>query len=392
MEFNKATVAALTMPAGKKEHFTWDPDLPGFGVRLQGDAKRWVIQYRVHGRQHRETLGDVRKVALESARKIARQRFAAVELGRDPAAEKAKAEAAAKNTLGHVAGLYLAAKEDVLRPGTYKASKLHLLSHWKPLHRRPLGEITRAEVAARLQEIITERGRIAAARARATLSALFHWAAREGLVETNPVGMTNDPGAGAKERERALDDRELALLWNVCGDDDLGRITKLLILTGCRREEIGDLSRNEVDLETGVMTIPGKRIKNHRTLKLTLAPAALDILRLIPPQPGRDFFFGANGHGFSCWSATKAVLDQAIADAAGAPLAPWRRHDLRRTMRTGLGRLSVEPHIAELAINHVKGNRYDRHRYQNEIADALARWAEHVLDVAGGRKAAPLYA
>jgi integrase len=386
MEFNKATVAALTLPAGRKEHFVWDPGLPGFGVRLQGGAKRWVAQYRAHGRQRRETLGDVRKVALDSARKIARQRFAAVELGSDPAEEKAKAEAAARNTLEAVASRYLDAKRDLLRPGTYKASKLHLLTHWKPLHRRPLGGIARAEVAARLQELITERGRIAAARARATLSALYRWAAREGLVETNPVGMTNDPAAGAKERERALDDRELAFLWNACGDDDLGRITKLLILTGCRREEIGDLCRSEVDLETGVMTIPGERTKNHRTLKLTLPPPALAILRSIPPQPGRDFFFGANGHGFSCWSASKAILDQAIADAAGAPLAPWRRHDLRRTMRSGLGRLGVEPHVAELAINHVKGNRYDRHRYENEIADALARWAEHVLAIAGKSK------
>ena len=48
------------------------------------------LQYRISGRQRRESLGDVRKVSLEDARKIARQRFAQVELGIDPAAERAR--------------------------------------------------------------------------------------------------------------------------------------------------------------------------------------------------------------------------------------------------------------------------------------------------------------
>ena len=74
--------------------------------------------------------------------------------------------------------------------------------------------------------------------------------------------------------------------------------------------------------------------------------------------------------------------------ATGKPLAPWTLHDLRRTMRTGLGKLGVPPHVAELAINHVKGGVeaiYDRYRYQREIAAALAQWAEHVLALVEGR-------
>ena len=55
--------------------------MPGFGVRLRGRSKRWVVQYRSERQQRRESLGDVRKVSLEDARKIARQRFAQVELG-----------------------------------------------------------------------------------------------------------------------------------------------------------------------------------------------------------------------------------------------------------------------------------------------------------------------
>src|SRR6266511_2365539 len=95
MKFTRETVAAIDLPAGKIDHIEWDDLLPGFGVRLRGSSKRWVVQYRVGSQQRRESLGDVRKVNLEDARKIARQRFAKVELGFDPAAERAQARALA---------------------------------------------------------------------------------------------------------------------------------------------------------------------------------------------------------------------------------------------------------------------------------------------------------
>jgi hypothetical protein len=51
-------------------------------------------------------------------------------------------------------------------------------------------------------------------------------------------------------------------------------------------------------------------------------------------------------------------------------------------MRSGLGKLGIQPHVAELVINHVRGGVeaiYDRYRYEREIAAALALWAEYVL-------------
>jgi hypothetical protein len=74
--------------------------------------------------------------------------------------------------------------------------------------------------------------------------------------------------------------------------------------------------------------------------------------------------------------------------AAGPALAPWHLHDLRRTMRSGLGRLSVPPHVAELAIGHARRGieaTYDHYDYRAEIAQALERWADHVLFVVESR-------
>lgn len=394
MRLTKDAVAALIRPADKADYTEWDDDLPGFGVRMRGDSKKWDCQYRINGKQRRESLGDVRKVSLEDARKIARQRFAQVELGVDPAAQRAQARAQAL-TLGVVIDRYLEAKQDRLRRNTFKAAERYFAEHWRPLHNRPLDALKRADVAARLQELVKAHGRTSAARARDNLSALFSWAMKEGLCEANPVMVTNDPTEGMPARDRVLNDSEVRAIWNACQDDDFGKIVKLLLLTGCRREEIGGLKWDEVDLDTGVMTIPGTRTKNHRTLELTLPKIAIDILR---PQPRRrqDYVFGVRGGAFSAWSYSTVKLNARIVEAEGKPLAPWRLHDLRRTMRTNLGKLGVQPHIAELVINHVKGGVeaiYDRYRYQREIATALARWAAHLADLVEGRasKVIPLH-
>ena len=50
-------------------------------------------------------------------------------------------------------------------------------------------------------------------------------------------------------------------------------------------------------------------------------------------------------------------------------------------MRTGLGKIGIPSHVAELVLNHTKGGVeaiYDRHRYEREIASALSAWADHV--------------
>jgi len=401
VKFTTSAIAALAQPANKADHIEWDPELPGFGVRLRGGAKRWIVQYRIGGRQRRESLGDVRRVELDAARKIARARFAQVELGVDPAADKAStraAAAAAELSLARVAARYLDAKRDRLRPSTYQQAALHFATHWRPLRDRPLESIRRADVAARLGELIKQHGRIAAARARGNLSALFTWAMREGFCEVNPVVATNDPDAGVLPRERVLADNEIRTIWNAAGEDPAGCLVKLLLLTGCRRNEIGGLRWSEINLDTGLMTLAGVRTKNRRELALPLPAVALDLINAVPRREGRDYIFGRDGGAFLGWSVMKLRLDAKIVMMTGGkPLAHWTLHDCRRTVRTGLGRLGVPPHVAELCVNHApRGIQavYDKYRYGHEIGEALALWAEHVLAVAEGRasKIVPLRA
>ena len=67
---------------------------------------------------------------------------------------------------------------------------------------------------------------------------------------------------------------ELVEVWTALGTDDFSIIVRLLILTGQRREEIGGLRWNEVDLDRDLIVLPPERTKNKRQHELPLSSQA----------------------------------------------------------------------------------------------------------------------
>src|SRR5262249_39099105 len=140
--------------------------------------------------------------------------------------------------------------------------------HWKPLHDLDVSNIDRATVAARLREIAKKHGPVAADRSRTNLSTFFAWMIGEGIRETNPVEGTNRHSEN-KERERSLilegekpNYDELIAVWKGAPDSEYGKIVRLLILTLCRRDEIGSLRWSEIDKEGRLIRLSGDRTKN----------------------------------------------------------------------------------------------------------------------------------
>jgi integrase len=376
MKFTDSKVAQIPLPAGKAEHIEFDDNLPGFGVRVRSGGKRphrsFIVQYKIGAKQRRISLGNVAKLTLADAFKQARKIFGEVAHGRDPANDRAETRAAASLTLDAIIARYL--ESITLKPRTLAETERHLEKHWRPLHGLAVASIKRVHVASVLSAIAKSSGPVAANRARATLSAMFRWAIGEGLCDNNPVtGSTKRPENAP--RERALSDQEAAKLWLATSDGDYGRIIRLLMLTGCRRDEIGGLKWSEIDVEAQTITIPKERTKNKQEHVVPLSDAAIAIIEAIPRRE-RDFVFGlADDGGYSGWSRSKKRLDQA------AGLQEWRLHDLRRTVRTGLGKLGVQPHVAEAVLNHLPPKlirTYDRNTYGAEKKAALDLWASHL--------------
>jgi integrase len=397
------TIKALKLPPGQTDAIFFDDGLKGFGLRLRGGRRTWIAQYRSEeGNTRRLKIGDVEKLDAAEARKAAKKALAKAALGQDPRADKAAARRNAAFTLKSVAADYLASKELELKRGEYRAASLRVTKlyltgkrYFESLHSMAVSTIGLADVALCLNAIERNSGSVTAGRARSALSSLFTWAAQQGLMGENP----HNPVIASKRpkdstpRERVLRDHELAAIWRACNDDDYGRITRLLMLTACRREEIGGLRRSEI--VDDVLTLPAERVKNGHEHKLPLLPMAAEIIATIPERVGRDHLFGdRSGRGFTHWAARKAELDERLGDKVAA----WTPHDLRRSAATWMYEHDVEPHHVEAVLNHFGGHRsgvagvYNRSKYALQIRNALARWNDHVQSIVEGgeRKIVPL--
>ena len=392
MRLTKATIATLPLPEdqGKADVIYWDDDLPRFGVRCRGASKKFVVQYRSGAGQRRPSLGDARVLDPDQARRAAKKLLAALTLGADPHAEKIEAKRRAAHTMGAHLARYLARKKASVRPRSYQPVELHLQRRAARFHDVPLHKIERRDVAAHLAEMGERFGPTAVTRARTVLGEFFAWCMGEGLMEGNPIIGTND-APPMKPRERVLSDQELGQIWRACGDDDHGRIVHLLILTGCRKREIGGLRWDEIGAD-GMIRLPPERVKSGRPHVIPLLGLAAEIVEGIKAcrlDNGRHLFSGGRGGGggFENWHTAKVALDRRIA-AAGKPMAPWCLHDLRRTFATRLGELGQLPHIIDGALGHRWGDRvgrtYNRAAYQREIEAAYRLWDAHVRSIIEG--------
>jgi integrase len=396
MKLTQEGIERLKLPPGKDEAIYFDDMMPGFGVRVRaGGSKRWVIQYKTaprgrpeaqqRAKQRRLTLGSTNLLTLKEAREKARKLLVKAADGEDPAVArndaKLQAVTSAWRTFEAITERYLKWKREQVKPRTFIEIDRYLRVYWKPLQGRAIDRISRADIAAELTKMRGRSGPEAANHARAALSALFAWVIREGLCESNPVIGTEKP-AKATARDRVLSDRELAEIWHGLPENDYGRIVKLLILTGSRREEIAGLRRSEIDFENHRLALPRERTKNGRPHLIPLTAAALSVLKAIPMREGRDLVFGGRGGGFSGWSAAKTALDAKLEG-----VAPWRLHDIRRTVATGMAELGIQAHIVEAVLNHVSGAKagvagvYNRAAYAEGKGTALELWGQHVTKV-----------
>jgi integrase len=393
----KLTTANHDLPKGKDEHIFWDDTLIGFGLRLRraGDRvrKTWVIAYRVPGRQRRMIVGDAIKVKAAEARERAKKLLAQVELGGDPQGDKKDRREKDDVTLRSVIKDFLDAKTGV------KAGTLGLLRHYllgplgrraerqgmKPylegLHRMSIDRVGRKDIAACLLRVSKQSGEPTAIALRSGLNSLFAWSMQMGLVESNPVIGSFKPPKQAS-RDRVLSDSELAMIWKALADDDYGKVIRLLILTGCRRAEIGGMQWSEFSPDMSTWTLPPSRSKTGKPHKLPVTPLMREVIASIWRRDGHDNLFGRKQ--FTGWATGKGTLDEKLG------LRPWVTHDIRRSTATGMANIGVLPHVVEEVLNHQSGSKagvagiYNRGLYEKEVRDAMLRWSDHIRAVVEG--------
>jgi hypothetical protein len=195
LELNAGNIHTLVLDKGRTENFGWDDDLEGFGLRLRrrndGSLIRtWIVQYRIHGRTRRISLGSVKKLTPTQARKAAEKIFAKVALDQDPQAERQAKRREATQTFSALVKDYLAARASELRPETFRMAELYLTGpYFRPLHGMGITTVKRSDVAACTRAIGRKHGNPTARVARQHLSTFFAWCIAEGRLGdgANPV-------------------------------------------------------------------------------------------------------------------------------------------------------------------------------------------------------------
>jgi integrase len=392
-------------PKGGRE-MHWDALVPSFGVRVTDTgAATFIVMRRVgkNGKLVRRAIGDpwtvplprksYRPFNLEAAREEARKAISELRRGIDPREKKLAVAQDAKrrgdSAFGVVAEKYVAEHVSKLkRPNEIAAA---IRRAWAPVWGKQIADVDDEDVSAIVKAIAKDRP-YAAYHAFAYGSGLFSWAiaARTYGLGKSPFSGLSIKGliGGREPRQRVLSDHELRAIWRATAVEaglgyPLAPFLRMLILTGQRLREVADAKWSEFDLGERRWTIAPERMKGGGAHEVPLSEPVMRLLEELPRGRGPFVFSTTDGaRPIAGFSKAKARLDRALGD-----MAPWRFHDLRRSVRTGLGGLPVPTNVAELVIAHAQPGLhriYDLHSYRDEKRRALDLWARRLDAIARG--------
>jgi integrase len=364
------TVRALQPDEGKQLK-VWDTKTPGFGVRVNGHTKSWIVMFG-QDRQLR-VLGRYPDMPLSDARTEARKFVA----NRKPGTTN--------TTFREALDQFFEVHVPTLKPRTQREIKRVLNRHFLPkLKGKRLDEVAHHDIARITDALVPTPSE--AWHAFKDIRTFFKWCV--------PRYIPHSPCEGLKTptryvpRKRVLSHEEIKRVWKAAGEVGypFGTILQLLILTGQRWSEIASLHWTYIAEKERTITLP--ETKNRDAHTFPYGHLVRRILQSVPRFettdllfPGRDYASPWNGAGKSKWQLDK-----------NCRIEPWQILDLRRTFGTKLAELRVPPHIVERLLNHKLGTIanqtdgvvtaiaavYNRAIYMKEMREAIGVWEKNL--------------
>lgn len=383
MAFRKAKITPALVRALQPGETVADIELSGFMVRRQqSEARIYAVRKSVRGERHYETIGeDGREGWTERrAREEALLVIAALRKGRDPAAERAKAKG--MPTVAEWAQTVLDARRGVIKPGTARNYDGFIRNHLKPspIGALKLDQLTRADVAA--QHRRQQKAPRAANMVLTFVGVLLAEAIAAKLVSQSALDAVQIKRYPERKRERFLTDAELARLGETLaeaeasGAEDPYAIAaiRLLLLTGCRVDEILTCRWEWIDVERGILALPDSKTAEKPIL---LSPAALEVLAAIPRVAGNPFVIigrkvGQHFVGLSkVWSRIRTAAKLAPITLPSGKIEQVRIHDLRHSFAS----FNAADGASLLVIGKLLGhkNPSTTARYAHLVDDAIRR-------------------
>jgi len=402
-----------------KDTIIWDVSPKGFGVRFYAKGKiAFIVQTRIgSGRAakiRKLTIGTYPTIGVAFARKEALTAIAEMQSGTDLVEEEREriaAEAAAKAaelSINEVCDRWLAtdAKRSRMRgprfgtlrdPKNVKFNAYQIKRHIRPL----IGEIKITDLAKKdvqqmrddisvgktaIDEKTCKRGRArvtggegTAGKVVKTLSSVLSYAVREGLIDNNPAfGVRIAPN---RKIERYLTKEEQATLERVLCDMERESkyekgcaIIRVLMLTGCRRNEIESLRWSEIDLERGFVSF-GKSKTGAKVIPFS--KAALEIIKAQPRLLSCDFVFPSLK--INDWYKGLPKIWNEVRNRTG--LHDVRIHDLRHNFASILASNGASLPMIGAMLGHTQAETTARYAHlTNHTLSDLAEKAAQLLE------------
>ena len=309
----------------------WDRALAGFGVRVYPSGRKvYVVQARAGGGPRRATLGVHGELTAGRARKRAGAAIARIKAGGDPLAAAPDGPSVADLAERYMR-VHVAANCNAHTAGIYRGS---LDNHILPaLGAMPLGSVEPAHAAA-LHRRLRDTPR-AANRALAVLAKMFTLAEEWGMAEEGANPCRSIRKYREKRRERFLTRAEYRRLGAALtaaeaegsASPHAVAALRLLMLTGCRLNEILTLRWDDVDRAAGEF-----RLRDGKTgaRMVPLTPTAEAVLARLGRAPGNPWVIAGRRPG----SRLTALTAEWYRIRAQAGLADVRIHDLRHSYAT----------------------------------------------------------
>ncbi|CAG4889822.1 tyrosine-type recombinase/integrase [Paraburkholderia saeva] len=383
----------------------------GKGTGAEVGGKSWVFRYKVQGKTTEMGLGSADIVTLSEARQKMTDARKLLLDGIDPLKHRQEvlrirrhAEQSAR-TFEECARALIESKQSEWKNPKHRKQWVSTLETYAypKIGSMDVADIDTAHVMRVLTPIWIQKNETAS-RLRGRIEAVLDWArVHEHRVGENPARwkghldkLLSAPGKVQRETSQhhaALAYSEIgAFLRDLRERDGMGaRALEFAILTAARSGEVRGMLWSEVDLDAGIWTIPGIRMKAGKEHRVSLSDDAVKLLEALPRR--NELVFPApRGGPLSDMSLTAVLKRMGRADLTA--------HGFRSTFRDWSGEMSAHPReVIEHALAHQLADRVEAAYQRGDLFAKrkvlMADWAKYcstipqaadVLPMAGKRK------
>ena len=358
----------------------------------------FFFRFKIAGVSNKIVLGKYPSLTLARARVYARKHRSTIDAGANPAIIKRddKAKDAAKALADKTASTVIQLVDQFFtrkingRCKTAHAMRLRVDKYLIPaIGKLKIADVQPIHISSMLNSIVDAGAPTTANDILGFSKQLFNQAIKNHTILHSPAAAFNYSDAGGIElpKKRFLTEYELIELFKAMSvADKFTRhhylTTKLLLLIGCRKGELFKAKRSDFDLINAVWILSPENKKNMAST-IPLGNQALEIITELMLFKENEYLLptyrttmAKTGHVSDSYlnKPIKEIVYPLMAD-----VPPFTIHDLRRTMRTHLGKMGVDRFVAERCLNHkIAGMEgvYDAGDYLPERRVALNKWAE----------------